>query len=172
MRRFVRFCSNHNRRGRPPQIYLARRSPTQPYHRCYARTNSSADCSGSSQSGQNTPYGSTLRPLRPPSYRLSIQQLAAGARRNATGMPRAAEKRSRSCAVPRSLKWQVPVRHRSLDKPIVDGVRDRMRAIISALEAEGFSISAPWKMAGWFVDHRCWLMDRSCLSRDAQAEAL
>jgi hypothetical protein len=29
-----------------------------------------------------------------------------------------------------------------LDRLIADGVRDRMRAILSALEAEGFSISA------------------------------
>ena len=41
------------------------------------------------------------------------------------------------------VEWQGPgPRFEELDKPIADGVRDRMRAIISALEAEGFSISA------------------------------
>jgi hypothetical protein len=47
------------------------------------------------------------------------------------------------------VEWQGPgTPFEELDKPIADGVRDRMRAIISALEAEGFSISAPVQ-DGW-----------------------
>jgi hypothetical protein len=41
------------------------------------------------------------------------------------------------------IEWQGPgTPFEQLDKPVADAVRDRMRAIISALEAEGFSISA------------------------------
>jgi hypothetical protein len=41
------------------------------------------------------------------------------------------------------VEWRGPgTPFEQLDKPIADGVRDRMRAILSALEAEGFSVSA------------------------------